>query len=86
MQKNRGMYIEELVNKTISYYETNNICHIEKRNLPIKIVSKKETKIEGHLNKKSFTDFARLTCEVQHSEKKSVHFICFVCKCSPIKR
>lgn len=57
MQKNRGMYIEELVNKTISYYEANNICHIEKRNLPIKIVSKKETKIEGHLNKKSFTDF-----------------------------
>ena len=57
MQKNRRMYIEELVNKTISYYEANNICHIEKRNLPIKIVSKKETKIEGHLNKKSFTDF-----------------------------
>ncbi|WPL36932.1 arsenate reductase/protein-tyrosine-phosphatase family protein [Malacoplasma iowae] len=28
---------------------------------------------------------ARLTCEVQRS-KKSVHFICFVCKCSLIKR
>lgn len=57
MLKNRGMYIEELINKTISYYEANNLCHIEKRNLPIKIISKKETKIEGHLNKKSFTDF-----------------------------
>lgn len=57
MQKNRGMYIEDLINKTIDYYDVNNICHIEKRNLPIKIISKNQTKIQGFLNKKSFTDF-----------------------------
>ena len=38
MNANRGMYIEELVNRTNSYYYDRNIAIIEKRYLPIKIV------------------------------------------------
>ncbi|MDE5949264.1 MAG: Holliday junction resolvase RecU, partial [Malacoplasma sp.] len=33
---NKGMYIEQLIEKTIDYYIKNEICFIEKRYLPIK--------------------------------------------------
>ncbi|WPL41301.1 hypothetical protein [Malacoplasma iowae] len=42
-------------------------------------------KFLNKINSNKIFDDARLTCEVQRS-KKSVHFICFVCKCSLIKR
>ena len=40
---NKGMYIEQLMNRTIQYYQTNNIAHLEKRQIPIKILK--------HINK-----------------------------------
>ena len=40
---NKGMYIEQLMNRTIEYYQTNNIAHLEKRQIPIKILK--------HINK-----------------------------------
>lgn len=41
---NKGMYIEQLMNRTIQYYQTNNIGHLEKRQIPMKILK--------HVNKK----------------------------------
>ena len=38
MNSNLGMYIEQLVNRTILYYEKNNIGFLEKRQIPIKII------------------------------------------------
>lgn len=35
---NKGMYIEQLMNRTIQYYQINNIAHLEKRQIPIKII------------------------------------------------
>lgn len=35
MYKNRGMLLENILNKTIKYYWTNNIAFIEKKSLPI---------------------------------------------------
>lgn len=40
---NKGMYIEQLMNRTIQYYRINNIAHLEKRQIPIKILK--------HINK-----------------------------------
>lgn len=38
MTKNLGMYIEQLVNRTILFYEKNNIALLEKREIPIRII------------------------------------------------
>lgn len=35
---NKGMYVEQLMNRTIQYYQINNIAHLEKRQIPIKIL------------------------------------------------
>lgn len=57
INNNKGMYIEELVNKTIEFYLTNNICFLEKRNLPIKIIKKNNEVVIGKLLKKSYVDY-----------------------------
>lgn len=58
MNANRGMYIEELVNRTNSYYYDRNIAIIEKRYLPIKIVKNiSANTIIGKLLAKSFVDY-----------------------------
>lgn len=38
INKNKGMYIEQLVDRTINYYDLHNLGHIEKRQIPIKIL------------------------------------------------
>ncbi len=58
MNANRGMYAEELVNRTNSYYYDRNIALIEKRYLPIKIVKTLDHQmIVGKLLAKSFVDY-----------------------------
>ncbi|MBD5445928.1 MAG: Holliday junction resolvase RecU [Mycoplasma sp.] len=55
---NRGMYLEELINKTIEYYSSNEIAFFEKRFLPIKILNKLDDNfIRGKLLKKSYVDY-----------------------------
>lgn len=55
--KNKGMYIEELVGNTITFYNNKNIGIFEKRYLPIKIISIDKNKVIGYLKEKSFVDF-----------------------------
>jgi recombination protein U len=58
MHANRGMYAEEIVNRTIDYYLNNNVCLIEKRNIPIKIVKIiNDNMIVGKLLSKSTVDY-----------------------------
>lgn len=55
---NRGMYLEELINKTIDYYSFNKIAFFEKRFLPIKITQKlNDNLVQGKLMKKSYVDY-----------------------------
>lgn len=51
------MYIEQLIEKTIDYYLNNNICFIEKRYLPIKIIERNNNIIKGKLLAKSYVDY-----------------------------
>lgn len=57
---NKGMYIEELIEQSIKYYLANNICFIEKRYIPIKIIKKFGNLIEGKLLSKSYVDYVGL--------------------------
>ncbi len=58
--KNKGMYIEELINNSASFYEQNNICYIEKRFLPIIPLSVEGSLVKGKLIKKSSVDYCCL--------------------------
>ncbi len=55
--KNKGMYIESLINKSIIYYIDNNICFMEKRNIPISIISKNKDKTICKILEKSYVDY-----------------------------
>lgn len=68
--KNRGMYIEELINKTISYYNSNNIGSFEKRNLPISIKEINNNFVTGYLKEKSKVDYFGLF-KTKHVEFES---------------
>ncbi|MGL5021558.1 MAG: Holliday junction resolvase RecU [Mycoplasmatales bacterium] len=55
---NRGMVLEELLNKTNSYYSTNDIAYIYKKHTPINIVKVDKEKIkEAYFSQKSTTDY-----------------------------
>lgn len=55
---NRGMYAEELVNRTNSYYYDRSVALIEKRYLPIKLLKDLGNgKIIGKLLAKSYVDY-----------------------------
>lgn len=55
---NKGMYLEEIINRTNEYYFSKNIAFIEKRNVPIKIIKKiNEKNILGYLMSKSNLDY-----------------------------
>ncbi|MDE5545076.1 MAG: Holliday junction resolvase RecU [Malacoplasma sp.] len=70
------MYIEQLIEKTIDYYISNNICFIEKRYLPIKIIERSQNIIKGKLLAKSYVDYYGLieskyvTFESKQTEKE----------------
>ncbi|GHU49753.1 Holliday junction resolvase RecU [Bacilli bacterium] len=58
MVANRGMYLEELVNRTANYCFINKIAIIEKREIPIKIIKKiNDDTVIGKLTKKSKLDY-----------------------------
>ncbi|AMD81000.1 Holliday junction-specific endonuclease [Mycoplasmopsis canis PG 14] len=62
MIKNRGMFLEKIINKTISYFWTNNYAFIEKKTLDIsfnKVIHQKNHLIinKGYISKKSTVDY-----------------------------
>lgn len=44
MYKNRGMFLEEVINRTINYYAENKLAYIEKKYLPVKFSAIKNSK------------------------------------------
>ncbi|MGL5246301.1 MAG: Holliday junction resolvase RecU [Mycoplasmoidaceae bacterium] len=58
--KNKGMYLEDLLNNTCNYYLINEIAYIAKRFLPIQILEKKDNKVKGLLLAKSTVDYSGL--------------------------
>jgi recombination protein U len=58
IKSNLGMYAEETINRTATFLSSRNICLIEKRELPIKIIKKVDsTTIVGKLLAKSYIDY-----------------------------
>ncbi|MCQ2956852.1 MAG: Holliday junction resolvase RecU [Mycoplasmoidaceae bacterium] len=58
MNTNLGMYIEQLVDRTISYYQFNNFGFLEKRQIPIKILKHiNETTVVAKLIAKAKVDY-----------------------------
>ena len=58
MNANLGMYIEQLVDRTISYYSFRNLGFLEKRQIPIKVLKHiNETTIVAKLFAKAKVDY-----------------------------
>lgn len=58
MTTNLGMYIEQLVDRTIIYYQANNLGLLEKRQIPIKVLKHiNETTIVAKLTAKAKVDY-----------------------------
>ena len=62
IHKNRGMLLEQILNKTIEYYNKNNIAFFAKKNLDIKFskvfVDDRNKKLESSfISKKSTVDY-----------------------------
>lgn len=55
--KNKGKYIETLIEKTIDYYNFKKIGIFEKRYLPIDIYQVNGNNVAGRLVKKSYVDY-----------------------------
>ncbi|MDR1234772.1 MAG: Holliday junction resolvase RecU [Mycoplasmataceae bacterium] len=79
MYANRGMYAEEMVNRTIDYLSNKN-CLIEKRNIPIKIVKDlNNNMIVGKLLCKSTVDYCgfvnnrHIEFEVKQTNQTNFH-------------
>ncbi|WP_036452964.1 Holliday junction resolvase RecU [Mycoplasma buteonis] len=82
--KNKGMFLEEVINRSLNYYAMNNIAFIEKKTVPFlitKVNSVKETnggkQIQGYLFQKSTVDYIGM-----YRGK----FICFEAKSCKINR
>ncbi|TQC54584.1 Holliday junction resolvase RecU [Mycoplasmopsis cynos] len=76
MNKNRGMFLEKILNQTIENYWNNNYAFIEKKGLPFIFnkISKNNNKLEiqnGYLSKKSTVDYIGMFCG---------SFVCFEAK------
>jgi recombination protein U len=55
---NKGMFLEEVINRTADYLITNNLGVIEKREIPIKIIKKlSENTCVGKITAKSRLDY-----------------------------
>ncbi|MBQ0045863.1 MAG: Holliday junction resolvase RecU [Mycoplasma sp.] len=58
MNTNLGMYIEQLVDRTITYYQFNNLGFLEKRQIPIKVLKHiNETTVVAKLIAKAKVDY-----------------------------
>lgn len=85
IHKNRGMLLEQLLNKTIEYYNKNNIAFFAKKNLDIKFskvfVDNKNKKLESSfISKKSTVDYygvykgQYITFEAKSTQENVFHF------------
>ncbi len=54
---NKGMYLETIINRTISFYNFNELGWFVKRNVPIKIISTNNNHVTGYLIEKSESDY-----------------------------
>lgn len=58
IKSNKGMFLEEIINRTILYYSSKNIAYFEKRNIPFKILKMiNEKTFVGLLFSKSTVDY-----------------------------
>ncbi|WP_029512878.1 Holliday junction resolvase RecU [Mycoplasmopsis iners] len=57
--KNRGMLLENIINRTIEYYKQNKLAYIEKKSLPIKFksVGQKLNLEQAFISNKSTVDY-----------------------------
>ncbi|VEU78279.1 Holliday junction resolvase RecU [Mycoplasmopsis columbinasalis] len=57
--KNRGMLLESIINRTLHYYENNNLAFIEKQIVPIKFkgVDNESNLQSAHIYRKSTVDY-----------------------------
>ncbi|MGL4647687.1 MAG: Holliday junction resolvase RecU [Mycoplasmoidaceae bacterium] len=55
--KNKGMYIEEIINATAKYYLDHELLYLAKRFLPIQITARYDKVIKGVLLDKSTVDY-----------------------------
>jgi recombination protein U len=55
---NLGLYAEEIINRTCEYYKDKKIAHIEKREIPMKIIKQiNESVVLCKLMSKSYVDY-----------------------------
>lgn len=57
MNANRGMFLETIIERTISYFTMRKIAHLSKRHLPIKVFSFKGNRVEGWIKSRTQTDY-----------------------------
>lgn len=57
VNKNKGMYLETIINNSIKYYEINNIALIKKQLVPVKITHVKNQNVAGKLSNKGDVDY-----------------------------
>lgn len=57
INKNKGMYLETIINNSIEHYEKNKIALFRKLDIPIKIIEKNDNNIIGKIYKKSDVDY-----------------------------
>ncbi len=55
--QNKGMYLESIIDRTINFYNTNDIGWFDKRTVPIKIASINNNHVTGYLKEKSQSDY-----------------------------
>ncbi len=58
ISSNKGMYLEEIISRTISYYADKSIAYFEKRHIPFKILNMlDQKKFIGQICSKSTVDY-----------------------------
>ena len=55
--QNKGMYLESIIDRTINFYNSNDIGWFDKRTVPIKIASTNNNHVTGYLKEKSQSDY-----------------------------
>lgn len=79
IKSNKGMFLEEIINRTISYYYAKNIAYFEKRNIPFKILKMiNEKTFVGLLFSKSTVDYTgvykQIHCEFEAKQTEKTTF------------
>ena len=57
INKNKGMYLETIMNNSINYYEQNKVALFRKQSIPIKIKEVDGKKVFGYLENKADSDY-----------------------------